>query len=678
MNRLPLIIGIALIMNIYAMTSCGYVRGKTLYYSPVVNYAGEKIAYVKRHLSYSTSGGSIIPFMGEQAKVKVKSDRIQLCEKDLRSGEEVVLEDWKITLDNTDKVGHVRVILNWDLEKLRYAIKLSSNSYGRINLGKYQHPYWWLTNSKTYFRLKQGPETAAGIRAGVSEKPGGRYPLSNKLIVENTWEEGVELPRVKQEIEARIENDLNRLKNSLNDPQIAESAKAQLVKVERLDAFIQNQSPDDLPGKLIDFLFEGSTRMTSQYPDLKPYVVMLGESGVDPLVEKYDHTSTTDRQHILDLLGEIGSTASLALIRKEIYAEIPAIQKEAAIALGMIKKDRAQEELDTILDAGGIPAHAKKAILLQLKEFKASNWHAKVLGAAMADEILYEQLPTIVPDLSALPVLDVWKQQPTIFDKFEGDNAKACQVSKQLIFTFDHKRLFKGMYPLLGDLLKTRYDFGRIFDPAGRMVDEEARPVAESCLWDRESASILLNRMESNLDKHDFVDWHYKATRHFDSQLKLLYTEHLYLKHGGQIINRPPLGFLIEVSVKDAKGTVYASDRHIMILEEPAILRGKPLVAGYPAHVYQGRIELDRNNWRLQMDAFQIDVKPLKVSFTVDIPFGGTYERVVEEVFQNKIKPFRWAIRHIDSQHLKLRSRLSGSAIEPTHETDRERFMQAN
>ena len=678
MKRLPPIIGIVLILNLYAMTSCADLPGTTLYYSPVVNYSGEKIAYVKRQLSYSASGGGIIPFMGAQAKVSVKSDRIQLCEKDLRSGKEVVLKDWKISLDRTDKVGHVRVILNWDLEKLYYAIKLSYNSYGRINLGKYQHPYWWLTNSDNYFRLKQGPQIAAGVRAGVSEKPGGRYPIGNDLIVENTWEEAVELPRVKQEIEARIEKDLNRLKIALSDPQKSASAKAQMVQVERLDAFIQNQSPDDLPDKLIDFLFERSTGLTAEYQNFKTYVLMLGESGVDPLLVKYYRAATTDRQHILELLGGIGSTAALALIRKEIYAEKPAIQKEAVTALGMIKKDRAQEELDTILAAGEISALAKKAILLQLKKMKAPKWHATVLRAAMADEMLYEQLPAIVPDLSALPVLDLWQQQATIFAKFEGHNTKACEVSKQLIFAFDHKRLFQGMYPLLGDLLKTRYDFGRIVDPAGRIVNEEVQPLSDPCLWDKKSAAILLKRMESALSKHDFVDWYHKATKHFDSQLKQLYIEHLYLQHGGQIINRPRIGFLIEVSVKDSKGTIYASDRHVMVLDEPATLNGKSRVEGYPAQAYQGRIELDRNDWCLEIDAFQIDTKPRMESFAVNIPFGGAYEKVVEEKIQNQTKTFLWTIRHIDSQQVKLRPRSSGSAIKPAYETDRERLMQGD
>ncbi|MFO7740521.1 MAG: HEAT repeat domain-containing protein [Desulfatiglandaceae bacterium] len=676
MKRLPLIIGIALMLNIYMVASCGYVLGKTLYYSPVVNYSGEKIAYVKRKLDYSSWGGSIIPFMGEPAKVKVKSDRIQVCEKDLKSGKEVVLEDWKIPLVKTDNVGNVGVILNWDLEKLRYAIKLSRSGYGKINLGKYQHPYWWLTNTKAYFRLKQGPATAAGVRAGVSERAGGRFPTSNKLIVENTWEEAVELPRVKQEMEAQIEESLNRLKTTLSDPEKNETVKAQILRAERFGEFVKKQAPDDLPEKLIDVFLKRSPRIAGEYPDLKPYVIMLGESGVDPLVEKYYRASTADRQHILDLLGGIGSTASLALIRKEMYAEIPDIQKEAVTALGMIKQHRAEEELDAILAEGRISAPAKKAILLQLKKFNAPKWHTTVLRTAMADDILYEELPTIVPDLTSFPVLDVWKQLTRIFERLESNNYKACQVSKQLIFAFDHKRLFKGMYPILGDLLKARFDFGKTVDTAGRIVYEKNQPVTESCLWGKESASILLDRMENSLSRHDFVDWHYNASRHFDSQLKQLYTEHLYLKHGGQIINRPPVGFIIEVTVKDSKGTIYASDRHIMILEEPAILQGKPLVAGYPVHSYQGRIELDRKNWRLKMDAFQIDFKPPTVSFSVNIPFGGSYERVVEEVFQGKKRAFWWTIRHIDSQKVKLPPRFSGSAIESAYERDRQHSTQ--
>lgn len=63
---------------------------------------------------------------GSPTKVRIKSDRIQLCEKGIRTGRKNILEDWKIDLVIRNSRGRIRPVLNWDLENLRYVIRIGA------------------------------------------------------------------------------------------------------------------------------------------------------------------------------------------------------------------------------------------------------------------------------------------------------------------------------------------------------------------------------------------------------------------------------------------------------------------------------------------------------------------------------------------------------------------------
>ena len=655
MKRWQVILGITLLLCCYALISCGHIFAKTLYYSPVVNFSGEKVAYVKRKLSYSAWGGSIIPFMGKQAAVKVRSDKLQLCEKKIDNGKVTILEEWNIPILKPDRVGHVIVVLNWDLENLRYSIKLSSQSYGQINIGKFRHPYWTLTNTQGPTRLKQGPSAGGGYQASVSSKPGGRYPGSNKLIVEKTWVKDFELPKIKQRLALRSEQTLNELNRTLSETEKtkdsdAKKVKAEIDKSKRLSEFIAKQKPSRLPENLIRLFIEEIGRPLKKYPDLMPYVSLLGESGVRLLLSSYERASVESRLQILSALGGIGRSSALALIRKEIKSDNALIQKEAITALGMVKKERAKEELDMILADADLSPLGKKTVLMQLKEIHAAKWHSTVLRTALSDEILFEQLPSIVPDFETFPKIEVWKQRSSIFEILQRNNPKTCQIAQQLIFTFDQGMYLKNIYPILDDLLKANFEYGKTVDASGKLLKINSMPSADVCLWNKGMASTLLQRVESTVEKYTFVSWYRNATQNFKSLLNLLYIEHMYLQKGGRIINRPPIRFAIKVVVKDSKSKIFASARHVMQLDKPETLQGKSLVSGYPSHTYEGRILLNRNTWRLKMANFIIRLKPQGVSFPVEIPFGGTYETIVEEQFNGKSKAFQWTIKHIDGQ----------------------------
>jgi hypothetical protein len=62
-----------------------------------------------------------------------------LCEKELRSGRETILKDWKIRLVIKNSRGRIQPVLNWDLENLRYVIRM--RGFGDIGIGIWRRPY---------------------------------------------------------------------------------------------------------------------------------------------------------------------------------------------------------------------------------------------------------------------------------------------------------------------------------------------------------------------------------------------------------------------------------------------------------------------------------------------------------------------------------------------------------
>ncbi|MCD4780150.1 MAG: hypothetical protein K8S27_06340 [Candidatus Omnitrophica bacterium] len=160
---------------------------QTIYYSPVFNSQGKSVAYIKRMVDYQVEGGSLIPFMGEQVTISVKSDRLQLCQKDLESNKETVIHDWMIDLDQRNKLGGVWVRLDWHGPVLKYYVRLTD--YGQIHLGQEKNGpsglEWILTNTRERELIKHGPIEVGVVQVFLNADPEKiRFPYVNRLIIE--------------------------------------------------------------------------------------------------------------------------------------------------------------------------------------------------------------------------------------------------------------------------------------------------------------------------------------------------------------------------------------------------------------------------------------------------------------------------------------------------------------
>jgi hypothetical protein len=644
--------GVGLI-SLVALIWIATLQTETLYYTPVINSTGEKVAYVKRQLKYSAWGGSCMPFFGgSPTKIRIHSDRTQVCEKDLRTGRETILADWKLRLINTDSRGRLHPVLNWELENLRYVIKM--HGFGDIGIGKWRRPYNYLSNLGNWSGLQQGPAAAGTVRVRLDRPVRGKLPATNSVAVEKTWVAATELPKIRQAL-VRLNQqrlaELNQTLQNRGDPGDAEAIrdKAEIERLNRLSDFMAGQPLAMLPIELVGLFCGKPKSATKIYPDLTPYVTRLGAAGVAPLVKAYGQVSLADRLRILAVLGDIGSWSALTLIRKAVHAPQPDLQNASIVALRKVKGARAPEELVLLLGDARLDSAVKATILSQLQAGNAPDWQLIVLRTALQDPLIFAQLPDLVPDFNAFPEEVVWRRLPALYDRlYIRKDRQTIRITQHLVATIRSKNYLPELYPVLGDLLKSRYDYGRTTDVFGGFTQTGTGSPATYIAWDRGMASHLLERIETDLE--DVVHWHALARRNRESQLTLLYLEDLLNQRGIQIRNRPPIKVLLELNVQAASGTVVAAGRQVVVAGEPVTLRGKPLVPGYAVPACAGRLILDKENWRLTFTPLMVQQKPEKIAVPVSIPFGGGCEFRVNEKFPGKKQRYRWTLRHIDER----------------------------
>ncbi len=532
-----------------------------------------------------------------------------------------------------DALIPVRPVLNWELENLRYVIRLRSND--ALGIGIFRRPYIYLSNLENWSKIKQGPAAAGPVRVTLGEGLRGRFPRDNVVVVEKTWDRKTELSKIRQRLNNLVQQQLN-----------AASGQADVDRLEHLADFLAEQKPADLPEKLIALFFAQAEKADSAYPDLQPFIPLLGEAAAAPLVQYYDRAPSSARLSILTLSGDIGSATALALVRREIYANNPDLQGAAIVALGKIKGDRAGEELALLLADTRLASPLKVTILLQLKQSDKTGWPTTLLQAALKDPFIFQQLSAIVPDFSVFPERLVWKQLPEIYKQLHSENPGAVLAAQHLVATIRFWNHLSRLYPVLEDLLKVRYDYGRTTDVFGGFVNGGIGPRDDRVVWERGLAIDMLDHIEKNLD--DPVMWHSKAYRNHASLLTLLYIENLFTRQGKKIINRPPVKVLLDITVRDAAGTVIAATRRTVVVGRQVALEVKPRLPGYPVPTCAGQLNLDRDNWRLAFTPLTVRLESTTVAVPVSIPFGGACQFDVDRQSQGLKQALSWTLRHID------------------------------
>jgi hypothetical protein len=630
------ILGVALAVCLIVLATAGPLVAATLYYTPVVSAAGDKIAYVKRDYRAWSSGGGIIPFMGgKPIKVRVLKDRILVCVKDLKTGREKVIGNWKPKQVKKSGRIHINPILNWELEDLRYVIKLRADKDPGV--GIYRRPYAYLTNLEKWSGLKTGPTEAGTVRVRLDAKVKGRSPKSNAVVIEKTWDLKTGLPVIRQKLDRLIE-----------EQREAAHDQVQQNRVRNLAEFVTGQSNRTLPERLVSLYLDESDRATGTYPDLRPAVVQLGEAAIDPFLQQYDRHPPDTRLAVLEIFAEIGSATALTLVRREIRADNPDLQSAAVVALARIKGDRAGEELALLLSDTRLPSQVRVTALEQLTQTPDIDWPTHVLDTALQDPFIFEQLPDIVPDLGQLPERMIWFRLPKIYEYLESKNSRSVRTAQHLVARIRFWNHLSELGPVVEDLLKARYDYGRTTDAAGNLTDTGSDPTDERVVWERGLATEMLDNIEEKLEHPSM--WMPRNLKQADNLLKLLYLEELLYKRKGQrIINRPPVEAQFEVSVLDAAGSVQAAGRRFVEVGRQVTLQGEPVTAGFPTPICTGRLVIDKDNWRLTFKPMIVRLADRTKTVAVSIPFGGACEIKMTARLNGKPELITWTLRHIDT-----------------------------
>ena len=635
MKKCIYILGAALAFCIVAPIAVGALEAATRYYTPVVSSAGDKIAYVKRHYRILASGGGLIPFMGGKPyRERVLSDRIQVCVKNLKTGRVKVIGDWKPRQVKKSGLISITPMLNWELEELRYVIRLRVNKDPGV--GIFRRPYAYLTNLEKWSGLKSGPTAAGTVRVRLETKPGGQLSKGKAVVVEKIWDRKTALPVIRQKLERLIEEQ----REAVHDP-------AQLERVRNLSQFVAGHEAHQLPDKLTTLFLDESSKATGTYPDLTSAVIQLGEAAIEPLLRQYERSSPGIRHATLSIFGEIGSATALNLVRREIRAENPDLQSAAVVALRRIKGDRAGEELALLLDDTRLPSAVRVAVLGQLVQTTGSDWPTHVLDTSLKDPAIFEQLPDIVSELDRFPERLIWFRLKEIYKYLESENPRSVRTAQHLVARIRFWNHLSELGPVVEDLLKARYDYGRTTDAAGKLVNTGSEPADDRVVWNPGLATNMLENIEKKMESPSH--WLPGNIKDADNLLTLLYVEQLLYKRKGQrIINRPPVEAQFEVSVRDDTGAVQAVGRRFVKVERPVTLQGKPVTAGFPQPTCGGLLFIDKENWRLTFNPLVMRLADRTMTALVSIPFGGACEIKMEARLQGKLQKYTWTLRHID------------------------------
>jgi hypothetical protein len=157
-------------------------KPQVIYYAPVIQPSAEHIAYVKRTVEYRLKGGGFIPFLSDSPEVTWVSDMIELCERDLATGQETTVEKWILSKPvDAREVGTVFVNLDWR-DQLYYEINLthySKKEFPEAAHGNGRGINLWYGDAS-----KDGANSANGITVSVDiESECYRYPTSNKIVI---------------------------------------------------------------------------------------------------------------------------------------------------------------------------------------------------------------------------------------------------------------------------------------------------------------------------------------------------------------------------------------------------------------------------------------------------------------------------------------------------------------
>lgn len=459
---------------------------------------------------------------------------------------------------------------------------------------------------------------------------------------------------VKKELEKKIENEMKELKKGLREglkmpekpsggpfdfspSKMKKMFRERNSRLKNLLKYVRKSPAEELPSSMVNLFIQEESHYSGRYPRLRSFILILGESAVQPFINNYEKVNDHIKERILIFLGWLESGNALSLIRKAIKEKNTRISIAAISSLRLILGPQSTEELNHILRDEEDPAVIKHIF----KEL-----------AFLKDPLRYDTFLTFVREgkielvsmenLRECPEDTIGKNIPLILSKIEGTNHQEHFVAIQLIVKLGKPLYLKQLFPILSDLLHVQFQYGGIV----KNHQSYASHLKESAwtLWKKE-VEHLIKRIESNLKEEDISEW---LQNDFQSLLPRLYLEDLLSQKKGDVFNLKEEKFSFQISVIDQKDHILASATYPLSLGKEVVLEIGAKISEYPQHSLTVKLLLDRSKWWFRMDPIVIDLKPYGVGFPADIPFSGAYEIKLNETFRGRKETVIWRFEHIE------------------------------
>jgi hypothetical protein len=477
----------------------------------------------------------------------------------------------------------------------------------------------------------------------------------------------------KQQIERKLEEDWQMFKflsafvnnsKSPNNEWQRRSLKRSFNQLRALEEFVKKQEPDVLPQALVKLFIDERNNLSFKYPSLSYYVRTLGEPAVKPLMENYNRISRLDqngKRHVLGILNDIGSPTALPLIRQETHSPNLEIRAAAIRLLYRLMGKEAKAELYQLLEEPNQALSIITLILEQLKNISEPEWRTTVISMIQQEKLPLEYLLRFKLDDFHDAEHVIGSRIPVLLEQLQSEKLQNRKNAIKLLLVLKHRTYLKQLFPILDDLLRVRFYYGKTFYWRYQK-DSHSDIDFDKFSWNFTNTQLILGRIETELYTADIKEWLAKQPK---SLLTTLYLEQLLIKKGELSQKMSLEEVLVEVLVLDSQGTVLIKVRRLVPLDgQKVVLAGKLHVSDYPLRYYEGYFTFDSDKLQIVIDSLSIRTIPSD-SMPPPEPFDrrtGQYENYglhVDEArfplggaweihLRNDQKQFKWMIRHVE------------------------------
>jgi len=448
---------------------------------------------------------------------------------------------------------------------------------------------------------------------------------------------------IKVFLEDRIERELEAMGESSPDYQALQKAWRPLLKEEekklkRLQQLVEQTSQDNLPKVIVTIFLEEDITERGQFPEVDPYLIIMGEEVVPLLMGSYDAVPTDMKEHILRVLTAIGSPHALSTARKALTSgnvrEVMAGQAALRIILG----DEAAPELIGILKKAN-NKEVVKSSLRQLEMLGAVDWCSHFLDAWQAGQVGFSDLFDI-GDPQECSSRSLGEHVALLLKvlKSEGQAGEHYWI-RELVARIDQPDAVYDLLPLWPQLVLERFRSGGLV----KGYSGEAQINNVELGFTDAQADVLLKNMASILD----VDELHEMAAVPRPLVHGLYLEDLLAKKKGKRLDLQGQVFSFRIEAIDGARNILASGEYRIRIGDEENITLTSSTGGFSDHQIALKVRFDGDKFMFHFEPLVIQLLPHAAQFSADVPVEGVYETDLLVSMRGERVPVTWRFTHL-------------------------------